>query len=268
LVKPLLLLFSVIVVTACLRGGLGSKVLGSSSYGGRNYIYVLGAFIGYFALTAQKIAAGKSQRMVKWFFLSETTNVISNLTYLLGPSFYVVYNLVSVNSAIAQAASDSGQKRGLSLRRLRFGGQRAALLYSCALGHPGGFRPAQTVAAVALDRRHGRGLFSGFRSQVAILFVLFAIQFMLEGLWKTFYLPLFCMLGALCLAPMLLFANKMPPAVQRSLAFLPADINPDVRAEAAASIDWRFEIWREVWPEVPKFLLLGKGIPSIQWTCI
>jgi hypothetical protein len=94
---------------------------------------------------------------------------------------------------------------------------------------------------------------------LAFLIVLFVIQFMLEGLWKTAFLPMFCLLALLCLAPMIIFANKMPPAVQRSLAFLPVNINPDVRADAEGSLEWRFQIWRIVWPEVPKYLLLGKG---------
>jgi len=42
-----------------LRGGLGSRVLGGSGYGGRGYIYILGAILGYFALTAQRSRQAK-----------------------------------------------------------------------------------------------------------------------------------------------------------------------------------------------------------------
>ncbi len=60
-----------------------------------------------------------------------------------------------------------------------------------------------------------------------------------------------------------MFANKMPLPVQRALsafsAVVPLDINADVRVEAAESTQWRLDMWRLVWPEVPDYLLLGKG---------
>jgi len=37
------------------------------------------------------------------------------------------------------------------------------------------------------------------------------------------------------------------------------DINPDVRGETTGSTEWRWEMWRVVWAEVPKYLLVGKG---------
>ena len=248
-----------VVVTAWFRGGLGSKIFGSSGYGGRNYTYVLGAIMGYFALTAQRIPIGKSQRTMKWFFLSAMTNVLSNLTYMLGPSFYVLYNLVSVNSATPQAQSDMGLNVVY-----RFGdmGVAATGLLCFILARWGIRRTFQwnkPWRLLLLTAVMAGGLFSGFRTQVGFLFVLFIVQFLLEGLWKTAFMPFFCLIGILCLTPMLLLANKLPPAVQRSLAFLPVDINPEVRAEAAASTEWRVAMWREVLPDVPKYLLLGKG---------
>jgi hypothetical protein len=101
--------------------------------------------------------------------------------------------------------------------------------------------------------------FGGYRSGVELLFLLFFVQFMVEGLWKTPLLPILFLLGVLCLMPVLFFASKMPGAVQRSISFLPVDIDPAVRADAAYSTDWRVNIWRTVLPEVPKYLLLGKG---------
>jgi O-antigen ligase/polysaccharide polymerase Wzy-like membrane protein len=89
--------------------------------------------------------------------------------------------------------------------------------------------------------------------------LLLVTQFMVEGLWKTAFLPALALLGVLCLTPILLFANRMPEAVQRSLSFLPLEIDPEVRAAALNSSQWRFEMWREVWPEVPRYLWLGKG---------
>jgi hypothetical protein len=242
-----------------MRGGIGARVFGGSSYGGKNYIYVLGAIMGYYALTAQRIPLGKSQRMVKWFFLSALTCALSNVAYMLGPSFYVLYNLIGVNSAVAQFQSDLGQD--VIVRFADIGSAASSVLFFMLArwGLRGIFKWDKPWRAFLLAAVVAASLFSGFRSQVALVAVLLAIQFIMEGLWKTAFLPLFCLLGILCLAPMLLFANRMPPAVQRSLAFLPLDINPDIRADADASTQWRLAMWAEVWPDVPKYLLLGKG---------
>jgi len=262
LTKPLLFLVAVVLVTAWFRGGLGSRVLGGSGYGGRGYIYVLGAILGYFALTAQQIPIGKSDQMVKWFFLSGMTFGLSNLAYALGPAFYVLYNFVSVDFAMSQAAGDWG----LGVERFNGLGPLATGLLCFILARWGIRRTLEwdkpwrllllTAAVVA-------GLFSGFRSVIGFLGVFFVVQFMVEGLWKTYLLPLFFVLGVLCLTPLLLFAHKMPPAVQRSLAVflvvLPLDINPDVQLEAENSSAWRHEMWSQVYPEVPRYLFLGKG---------
>jgi hypothetical protein len=263
LTKPVLFLLGVVVITAWLRGGLGSRALGGSSYGGKGYIYMIGAIIGYFALTGQRIPIRRSEQMVKWFFLSALTFALSNLIYVLGPAFYVLYNFISVDYAISQAASDWGQNMVE-----RFGGLGpAATGLLCFIlarwGIRGTFRWDKPWRLFLLSLVILAGLLSGFRSEIAFLGVFFVMQFLVEGLWKTFYLPLFCLMGVLCLTPMLLFANKMPAAVQRSLAVflivLPMDINPEVRAEAANSTEWRHAMWSVVYPEIPKYLLLGKG---------
>jgi O-antigen ligase len=259
LTKPLLFLLGVILVTAWFRGGIGTRVFGGAGFGGRNYAYVLGAFMGYFALTAQRIPPEKGPRMTKWFFLSAITNAIPNVTYLLGPSFYFLYILVSADSAVSQAQSD-WEQNGLS----RLGDfSNAAIGLMCFMlahwGIRGIFEWHKPWRLLLLAVTVTGGLLSGFRSQFTLMVAVFVIQFVVEGLWKTAFLPLFCLLGLLCVGPVLLFANKMPSAMQRCLAFLPVDINPDVRADAQASIDWRVDLWKAAWPEVPKYLFVGKG---------
>ena len=63
LTRPLLFLGAVVMATGMARGGIGLNALGSSFYGGRHYIYLLGAIIGYFALTAVRIPLAKARRV-------------------------------------------------------------------------------------------------------------------------------------------------------------------------------------------------------------
>jgi O-antigen ligase len=258
--KPLLFLLAVVLVTAWLRGGIGLKVLGGSGYGGKKYIYILGAFMGYFALVSQRIAIGKSQQMVKWYFLSALTFALGNLIYVLGPAFYVLYNFVPPDSVGSQVAASWGQNVVE-----RFGGLGPAATGVLAFilvrwGVRGIFVWNKPWRWLLLAAVMAGGLLSGFRSLITFLFAIFILQFIIEGLWKRPLLPAMILLGILVLAPVLLLANKMPRAVQRSLSFVPfLDINPDVRLEADSSVEWRLQIWRAIWPEVPKYLLLGKG---------
>jgi len=259
LTKPILFLAAVVLLTGKLRGGLGMRVLGGSSFGGKYYFYVMGAIIGYYALTSERIPILKSGRAVKWYFLSGVTWGVSNLLYGLGPIFYVLFYVVSPDPAYGQAAADYNE--GM-VKRFGGLGATACVLVGYILarwGLRGVFDLTKPWRLLFLMSALMASLFSGFRSQVAFVVLLLVVQFIAEGLWKTVYLPILCALGLLGLAPLVLFANKMPAAVQRSLAVLPVDIDPNVRAEAESSTDWRWEMWSVVWREVPKYLLLGKG---------
>ena len=81
----------------------------------------------------------------------------------------------------------------------------------------------------------------------------------LEGLHRTKLLPILVFprhLGCRACFP---FTDRLPYTVQRVLSFLPVKINPAVRADAQASVDWRLDMWRALLPQVPTHLLLGKG---------
>jgi hypothetical protein len=57
----------------------------------------------------------------------------------------------------------------------------------------------------------------------------------------------------------LLYANKMPLAVQRAISFLPVNVDSEVQADAMGSTEWRMQMWAIAWKDVPKYLFIGKG---------
>jgi hypothetical protein len=259
LTKPILMLATVVLVTMKVRGGLGLRAFGSVSFGGKHYFYVLAGILGYFALTSQPIAVAKSGRAAKWFFLSGLSFVLSNLIYVLGPAFYLVYFFVSPDAAMGQAQADFEQNM---VRRFAGLGPCSIGLLCFVLARWGlrgvfqwhkPWRISLFLLAIVM------GMFSGFRSVIALFGVLLFFQFFVEGLWKTGFFPAFALAVILCLAPVFLFANRMPMAIQRTLALLPVNIDPQVRLETTSSTEWRRDMWREVWPEVPNYLLVGKG---------
>ena len=66
---------------------------------------------------------------------------------------------------------------------------------------------------------------------------------------------------AACLVAALLvpFANKLPISAQRCLTLLPLELDRGAIEEARGSTDWRLEMWRVVWTDIPNYLLVGKG---------
>lgn len=259
LAKPILFFSAVILVTMKIRGGLGIRILGGDSYGGKNYVYLLGAFLGYFALTAQRIPVAKAGRVAALFFLSGTTFVLSNLVYLLGPAFYILYYLLPDALVGTQVASDLGfnlvnRYAGLgpaAIDLFCFILARWGIRGALSIRHP--WRILLSVTAIVA------AFFSGFRSVAAIILVVLLVQFLVEGLWRTFWLPVFLGLGVLSLIPITLFSDKMPAAVQRVLSVFPVNIEPNVRAEAENSTAWRFEMFHVVWQQVPQYFWVGKG---------
>ena len=252
----LICLTLVIVVTAMFTGGIGSRALGSETYGGRRYFGVFGAILGYFALVAQRISLERARRAAHGYFLSGVTALGSDLTYLAGPPFYFLFAIFPPVLAGLLATTQTTMTRSAGIAW-------SALAAFCYLivrfGLRGLFdltRPGRlvTLAVVVVA-----SLFGGFRSAVITIGLIFLVQFFCEGLHRTRLLPGLLLGGLLLAAVGLAFLDKMPLAVQRSLSFLPLEVDHRARQDAEATLDWRLQMWKITLPEVPKYLLLGKG---------
>jgi hypothetical protein len=258
IVWPLVFLTFVVLVTAQLTGGIGLRSMGGSSYGGKRYVYFVAAVIGYFALSRQRIPASKATLYTGLFFLSTITYSMGNLLYLLGPKFWFLYTIFPVDGVVGYQTDFTGT--GLvRLTGLTFAGMGICQFLICRYGIRG---------LLAVEKPWRLGLFllaffvmllGGFRGYLLLLAIIVVFQFFFEGLHKTrLTIPL---LVAFVLAGSLIFpfATKLPLSVQRALAFLPIEISPVAKVDAIASTEWRINMWKVLWPDVPKYLFLGKG---------
>lgn len=257
--RPILLLVAVVLGTACYRGGIGIKALGGSAFGGKDYALILDAVLGYFALTAGQIASSKSRKMVGMFFLSGTTSVLSNIVYTLGPAFYFFYYFVPSGFAVGQAASDYGLASSDRIQGLAPACINTFCFLLAIYGIRGLFNLAKPWRLFFLLITAGASFFTGFRSIVVLLSLIFAFQFYFEGLLRTRLLPVMVGISVCVCVSVLFFANRLPMAVQRAISFLPVNVDSAARADALGSSEWRFQMWAVVWKEVPKYLLIGKG---------
>ena len=257
--RPLLFMAAVVIWTASCRGGIGIKALGASFYGGKYYVLILGAIVGYFALTADAIPVAKGGRMVEFFFLSGLTGVLGNLAYALGPGFYFLYYLVPAGMASFQVATDYGLT---DIDRIVGLAPACSAVFCFLLAHygiRGIFDWTKPWRLLFLLVTLGASFFAGFRSMPVTLVMVFCVQFYFEGLCRTRFLPIIATVALFGLLIVVIVSDKLPPVVQRAISFLPVKVDADVRADAKESTEWRFQIWSIVWKDVPKYLLLGKG---------
>jgi O-Antigen ligase len=260
---PLLAMVAVAVVTAKLTGGLGVQATGGSSFGGKRYIFLFSAVLGYFALTARKIPLQKAVLYVRIFFLSQSAAAIGLLVSVVAPAFYFIFLIFPVDTGALQSVYGDNSGQNDPMLRLDSLAGTSFALFSALIAVHGirgtlqlrkFWRPPIFLACFFLA-----GL-AGYRGSIIMFMMLLTFQFCLEGLLRSKTLP-FCLLsGLLCGAVILGYSDRLPRTAQRTLAFLPfLKIDPSVKMDADGSTNWRLEMWQRVWPEVPKHLLLGKG---------
>jgi len=261
--RPLIFLLVVVLGTAALTGGIGLHSLGGDVSGGKHYLTLIFGIFGYFAITALRIPPSRVSLYLTLFFLLGLSRVIGDLGPLLPSSLQFLFllfpisgydinsNINSIDFNPRYAGVSTAALCGLLLMLSRYGA-RGIFLEN---------KPLRiilfTIFALTLP-------LGGFRSITLLFLGIFFFQFFMEGLHRTKFMPVFlfaALIGIVLLVP---FANKLPFTFQRSLAFLPLKLSQQARLDAESSSEWRLEIWRDTLPEVPKYLLLGKGFAISQ----
>ena len=253
----LIFLIGVVLMTAKLTGGFGLKAFGSEVYGGKKYVFLVVAILGYFALVAQPIPAQKARLYVTLFFLGGALGFIGDLYQIapgfLRPLFWVFPpNMFDPDFAFGSTRLVGTGWAGAALINVLIARYSLrGIFFTEKL-----WRPALFFFSIALI------FLGGFRSALVLTGITIMIQFFLEGLHRTKLLPVFVLIGLASMAAVIPLASKLPYTFQRTLAFLPKAIihlSPDARLEAQGSINWRLDMWSALLPQIPKHLLLGKG---------
>lgn len=273
--RPLIFLALVIVVTAKLTGGFGMRAMGGDAYGGKRYFLLLAAIIGYFAMAAYRVPEGKAPTYVAVYLLGTLTAIVGNLAPFVDSSFYFLFALFPVESTLFMSGG-SGQDLSMRMGGLTFAATamvgfvlaRHGVRDLFSLGERWSFMPFRLRGGFGLNHPWRLILFlvavwtalaGGYRSTAIALMLLFFFQFHYEGLFRSQLLPALVLVGILAAAIALPLANKLPFAIQRSLSFLPLELDSTARLGAEATSEWRLKMWRAVMPMVPQYLLLGKG---------
>ena len=254
------LIVLVVVVTAAMTGGVGLQIFGSGHFGGKAYVNIASAILGYYAITSRAIPPERATLYVGFFFLSGITSLMSNLTYVAGPSWYFLFEFFPPEGALFQMISDFSPVETVT----RFAGAPLATqaVWSFLLaifGVEGILNFSRPWRFVLLLTAFTVGLWGGFRTAVLMFGLVFVILFFIERLWRTravFYV-VFGMVTASTV--LMLYAERLPLSVQRSVSFLPVRMDAATRLDAESSTEWRVEMWKKLLPEVPHYFFKGKG---------
>lgn len=259
---PLLFILGVGLLTAKLTGGIGLHALGGGVEGGivgggRKYVALFCGIAMYFALTSRGIPQAKRNLYIGLFFLAGTPAFIGDLFPLLPSPLNYLNWLFPPTYAFGEDSSFI-----LGTTRLGAFSTTANVLFSFMLarfGLRGIFLGNQLWRLPLFILFFILSFLGGFRISLIGNLAYIGILFFLEGLHRTRLLMIFAFVGILGAALLVPFATKLPYTFQRSLSFLPLNIDPVARADADGSAEWRYKMWHDLWPKVPQYLLLGKG---------
>jgi hypothetical protein len=215
--------------------------------------------MGYFVLASRRIPDNQALLCAGLFFLPGITSMLDNLVYMGGGIFYYLYYIIPANDAFSQTMAEQNDTM-----YVRIGGwigvsQAICLFLLARFGAKGIMDMSRPWRGFIFVVAMVAGMFSGFRSNLIFLGLIFSLAFVLEGLHRTRYLLSVIVLGVVAGLGLLFFSSHLPYSMQRAVSFLPVQVSPFVRDAADGSTAWRLEMWRDVLPEVSGHLLKGKG---------
>jgi hypothetical protein len=262
LTLPIAFILLVVIGTAQARGGIGLRVFGSETVGGRAYFWILAGAAGFWAMASRKIPANQGMLYTGLFFLGGLMNTMSSLIPYGPKELYFlawIFPVTTADVSILRASGSFGQEitrfYGLALTCL---GLLCFLLARYGVKGCLSVRKSWRFMLVALLIAVASS--AGYRSMFILLVLTVALVFLFEGLLRTRYTLALAMIGMVAAVLVIPFADKLPLSLQRTLSIFPINVNPIARYEAEASTEWRVQMWKVVMPLVPEYLWLGKGV--------
>jgi hypothetical protein len=264
---PVLFMGLVVFLTGQLTGGFGAKVFGGDTFGGRRYIFIFAGVAAFIAIISQQIPLKQAQLYITLFFVGGLANLLGSLIPNLPKPFWGLSLLFPVTrNDFGAMMTESAFAGGGGIDRyfgLTTACQAGVALLLALHGIRESIERGKFVRFSLLLGVAVLGAVGGFRSYLVLTAVLVFLVAYFEGVFRSRLVIPLAGLSALALAGLLMFADHLPMSIQRTISVLPVRVSPVAEYDAKGSSEWRLAMWRLVWPEVPKYLWLGKGL-SIQ----
>jgi hypothetical protein len=248
----------------------GMRYLGSTVWGGRNYVSVYVGLIAFFVTQSVSVKS-KLWNKLPYLVLAVTgfDLMIAIVTTVFPSSIYRIYPFYSAVGTAGVVELLTGQEdvTGRIGSFGNFGCVLVAIVFAAIsvrqlFNLPNLFR----IVVVALGFL--AVLYSGFRSSVANLFATFFAAGIRDLRWG--FLAVLPLMAALLFGLSAVNSSvvRLPKQIQRSLTFMPGDWDRAMEHDATASNEFRQTIWKLWWNEYfPKRPLLGRGFGfQSEWT--
>ena len=261
--------FMAIITLHALHDRFGMRFLGSTTWGGRNYVNLYVAVAAYFVIQTVPI------RLMVWkklpYFILAVASfdlVITLITTIFPHSIYVIYPFYSGVSRTGIEEIVSGESGETA--RLGAVGNFGVFLVTIILAS-GSMRfilhPSNLNRLLGVGVGYLVTLFSSFRTTLINALAITVVA----GIRDLKFKVLFLIPIAAAFLFGLSFVNtdvvSLPRAVQRSLTFIPGTWDADMARDAANSNEWRAEVWG-IWLHdyFPLHPLIGRGFGfSSDW---
>lgn len=257
---PLLVLLAIVVFTAEMTGGFGLRSMGSQVYGGKKYVTLIIGILSFFALIARPIPRKHANWYISLYFLGPFLYLFADVFPLVPSQLHSIYLILPLSDRAMDEWGNWEMQVGVT--RMFGVATAGAALFFWMLARHGireNFLGGKPWRPLVLGLSFALIFLGGFRSSIIDAATVFALIFYLEKMHRTGFMLAFVMLGILGGVLLVPLASHLPYTFQRSLAWLPLNIDPAARMDAEGSTQWRLDMWQALLPEVPKYLLLGKG---------
>jgi hypothetical protein len=260
--------FMAIITVHAVHDRLGSRFLGSTVWGGHNYVAVYVGLAAYFVIQSIPIQSRVWAKLpyvvlaVTMFdlLIAVITTIVPSLIFKIYP-FYSAVSVAGVEEVL------TGESVTARVIPFAYFGLILILLILASVSLRQIFNPRNLLRWIGLIAGFVAVLFSGFRSMVLST----VIGFLAAGIRDFKYaVVLFLPFLAFVLFA-LSFINsdvvRLPKQIQRGLAFLPGKWDTDMAQDADASTDFRLKTWG-LWIHdyFPMHPWLGRGFGfSREW---
>ena len=239
----------------------GMRFLGSSVWGGRNYVNVYVGLVAFFVIQSIPIRP-KLWAKLPYLILAVTAfdMVIGIITTISPNSIYEIYPFYSAVSLAGIEEVLTGNVETARLSSVGNFGVTLVIFVLASVSIREIFHPSNLSRLISVIGGFFAVLASGFRSAVSSTLIVMAVAGIRDLRWAVLALLPFLVALLFGLSVVNSEFVTLPSQVQRSLAFIPGKWDIDAAQDAASSNDFRIKVWTLWWRE--NFLvhpLIGRG---------
>ena len=250
----------VMLFTAMMRG-FGLRVLGSKTWGGGSYIIYIGCCLFFILADEVVLDVSRWRRAVYALCLCSIVPVAAQAIFAFsGGRLWQQFLFIAPDYQMFQFEKDL--ESGSSMARLHVANMAGQYFFLLGLLLMGGSTRHKKWMVISLALSL---IFAGISgNRIPLIYNTFLLFFFLSTNFKRDLISRFVnpytIAILFCVVVLIMSASFLPPTFQRGLSWLPfVSVSSDVAYDAQATIEWRKMVWAEIFRQMPKYLLVGKG---------